>query len=191
MGVKNDMDKLLGYSEWVWDETEVEYDEECPHCEEDYPCEWSYQMYADWKIGELLPELSATLSSAGSMDNHWEYGIAMGYVGWRNQFGQTEVKEVDSVFLKYMVFDTINDQHITAKLDFSNVNSGVIKLRRSHHDRPMGETIYIFRVEEDEDLDEQKFWNKLYDLGLEERPKSHKIVITSDDTTVGEWEVVE
>jgi len=180
---------LLGYKEWTWDETEVEYHEECPHCEEDYPCEYAYMEYSDWKIGELLPELSATLSSPGSMNEHWEYGIAMGYVGWLNSFGQTEVKEVDSVFLKYMVFDTINDQHITAKLDFSHVESGVIKLRRSHHDRPMGETIYIFRVEEDEELDEQKFWNKLYDLGLEERPKSHTLVITSDDTTVGEWEI--
>ena len=44
---------------------------------------------------------------------------------------------------------------------------------------------------EDEELDEEKFWNKLYDLGLEKRPESHTIVITSDDTTVGEWEVVE
>ena len=75
-----------------------------------------------------------------------------------------------------MVFDTINDQHITAKLDFTKVESGVITLTRSHHDRPMGETIYIFRVEEDEDLDEEKFWNKLYDLGLEERPHSYTMV---------------
>ena len=175
------MDKLLGYSEWTWDETEVEYDEDCPHCEEEYPCEWSYDQYADWKIGELLPELSATLSSPGSMDNHWDYGIAVGYVGWMNSFGQTEVKEVDSVFLKYMVFDTINDSHITAKLDFSKVESGVITLTRSHHDRPMGETIYIFRCEEDEvfikgDLMEDEFWGKLYDLGLEERPKEYKVV---------------
>ena len=59
MGVKNDMDKLLGYTDWVWDESEVEEDDE-----------WSYEQYADWKIGELLPELSATLSSAGSMDEH-------------------------------------------------------------------------------------------------------------------------
>lgn len=165
MEVKNDMDKLLGYTEWVWDESEVEEDDE-----------WSYEQYADWKIGELLPELSATLSSAGSMDEHWEYGIAMGYVGWMNSFGQTEVKEVDGSFLRYMVFDTINDQHITAKLDFTKVESGVITLTRSHHDRPMGETIYIFRVEEDEDLDEEKFWNKLYDLGLEERPHSYTMV---------------
>ena len=174
------MDKLLGYTEWVWDESEVEEDNE-----------WSYEDYADWKIGELLPELSATLSSPGSMNEHWEYGIAVGYVGWMNSFGQTQVKEVDSVFLKYMVFDTINDSHITAKLDFSKVESGVITLTRSHHDRPMGETIYIFKCEEDEVLDEDEYYEKLYDLGLKERPKSHTIVITSDDTTVGEWEVVE
>jgi len=167
------MDKLLGYTDWTWDELEVEWDEECPHCEEEYPCEWSYDQYADWKIGELLPELSAELMD---LDNNWEYGIAVGYVGWMNQFGQTEVKEVDSIFLKYMVFDTINDSHITAKLDFSHVNSGVITLRRSHHDRPMGETIYIFRCEEDEVLDENKYYEKLYDLGLEERPKEYKVV---------------
>ena len=75
-----------------------------------------------------------------------------------------------------MVFDTINDSNITAELDFSHVESGVIKLRRSHHDRPMGETIYIFRCEEDEDLSESKYWTKLYDLGLEERPKEYKVV---------------
>jgi hypothetical protein len=185
---------LLGYKEWTWDETEVEKSEDCDMCQNyglDYPCDWEYQFYADWKIGELLPELSATLSSPGSMDEHWEYGIAMGYVGWMNSFGQTQVKEVNGNFLKYMVFDTINDSNITAKLDFSHVNSGVIVLTRSHHDRPMGETIYIFKCEEDEVLEEDEYWTKLYDLGLEERPKSHTIVITSDDTTVGEWEVVE
>ena len=177
---------LLGYKEWIWDESSVESHDDCPYCEEEYPCEYAYQEYADWNIGELLPELSASL-----MDLGWEYGIAMGYVGWMNQFGNTEVKELDSVFLKYMVFDTLSDSHLTAKLDFTHVESGVITLTRSHHDRPMGETIYIFQCEEDEVLDESEYWNKLYDLGLEERPKSHTIVITSDDTTVGEWEVVE
>ena len=165
MEVKNDMDKLLGFKEWVWDESELP----------EGSSEWDYEDYAISQ-SNLLAELSATLSSPGSMDEHWEYGIAMGYVGWMNSFGQTEVKEVDSIFLKYMVFDTLNDSHLTAKLDFSHVNSGVITLRRSHHDRPMGETIYIFRVEEDEDLDEEKYWSKLYDLGLEERPKEYKVV---------------
>lgn len=159
------MDKLLGFKEWVWDESELP----------EGSSEWDYEDYAISQ-SNLLAELSATLSSPGSMDEHWEYGIAMGYVGWMNSFGQTEVKEVDSIFLKYMVFDTLNDSHLTAKLDFSHVNSGVITLRRSHHDRPMGETIYIFRVEEDEDLDEEKYWSKLYDLGLEERPKEYKVV---------------
>ena len=182
MEVKNDMDKLLGYSDWIWDETEVWDSEHCGFCEvEEYPCDIAYEEYADWKIGELLPELSATLSSPGSMDEHWEYGIAMGYVGWMNSFGQTVVKEVDGVFLKYMVFDTIGDSNITAKLDFSHVNSGVIVLTRSHHDRPMGETIYIFRVDDiDEYIDEEdyesKYWTKLYDLGLEERPTEYKVV---------------
>ena len=158
MEVKKLMDKLLGYTEWVWDESEVEEDNE-----------WSYQHYADWKIGELLPELSATLSSPGRMDNHWEYGIAVGYVGWMNSFGQTQVKEVDSVFLKYMVFDTLNDSNLTAKLDFTKVESGVITLTRSHHDRPMGETIYLFRCEEDQEmLDEEQVLAKLKELGLEE-----------------------
>ena len=180
MEVKNDMDKLLGYTEWTWDETDLP----------EGSSEWDYEDYAVSQ-SNLLAELSATLSSPGSMDNHWEYGIAMGYVGWLNHFGHTQIQEVDSMFLKYMVFDTINDSHITAKLDFSKVESGVITLRRSHHDRPMGETIYIFKCEEDEVLDEDEYYEKLYDLGLKERPKSHTIVITSDDTTVGEWEVVE
>jgi hypothetical protein len=165
MEERNDMDKLLGFKEWIWDESELP----------EGSSEWDYEDYAVSQ-SDLLAELSATLSSPGSMDEHWDYGIAMGYVGWMNSFGSTEVKEVDSVFLRYMVFDTINDQHITAKLDFSHVNSGVITLRRSHHDRPMGETIYIFRVEEDEELDEKKYWTKLYDLGLEERPKEYKVV---------------
>jgi hypothetical protein len=165
MEERNDMDKLLGFKEWIWDESELP----------EGSSEWDYEDYAVSQ-SDLLAELSATLSSPGSMNEHWDYGIAMGYVGWMNSFGQTEVKEVDGVFLRYMVFDTINDQHITAKLDFSHVESGVITLRRSHHDRPMGETIYIFRVEEDEELDEKKYWTKLYDLGLEERPKEYKVV---------------
>jgi hypothetical protein len=167
---------LLGYKEWIWDESEVKSHDDCSYCEEEYACEYAYMEYSDWNIGELLPELSASL-----MDLGWEYGIAMGYVGWMNSFGQTEPKELDSVFLKYMVFDTINDSNITAKLDFTHVESGVIKLRRSHHDRPMGETIYIFRVEDtDEYIDEEdyesKYWTKLYDLGLEERPKEYKAI---------------
>ena len=68
MEVIKDMDKLLFYSEWVWDVSEVEEDEE-----------WSYEDYAISQ-SNLLAELGATLSSPGSMDNHWEYGIAMGYV---------------------------------------------------------------------------------------------------------------
>lgn len=147
------MDKLLGYTEWIWDESEVEGENE-----------WDYIDYADWHIGELLPELSASLMNLG-----WEYGIAMGYVGWLNSFGQTQIREVSSNFLKYMVFDTINDSNIIAKLDFTKVESGVITLRRSHHDRPMGETIYIFRAEKDDEyLDQDKYRNKLIELGLQE-----------------------
>ena len=55
---------LLGYKEWTWDESEV-VDEN----------EYSYENYADFKIGELLPELSATLSSPGILDNHWDFGF--------------------------------------------------------------------------------------------------------------------
>jgi len=158
MEVKKDMDKLLGYTDWVWDESELPEDSS----------EWDYEDYAISQ-SNLLAELSATLSSPGSMDNHWDYGIAVGYVGWMNSFGQTEVKEVDSVFLKYMVFDTLNDSHMIAKLDFSKVESGVITLTRSHHDRPMGETIYLFRCEEDQEmLDEEQVLTKLKELGLDE-----------------------
>lgn len=160
------MDKLLGYSEWTWDESDLPEGSE----------EWDYEDYSSSQL-EILRELSSVLSSPGSMDNHWEYGFAMGYVGWMNSFGQTEVKEVDGNFLKYMVFDTINDSDITAKLDFSHVNSGVIILKRSHHDRPMGETIYIVQAEEeDEFVDEDTFRERLYSLGLEERPKEYKVV---------------
>ena len=157
---------LLGYNEWTWDESDLPEGSE----------EWDYEDYSSSQL-EILRELSSVLSSPGSMDNHWEYGFAMGYVGWMNSFGQTEVKEVDGNFLKYMVFDTINDSDITAKLDFSHVNSGVIILKRSHHDRPMGETIYIVQAEEeDEFVDEDTFRERLYSLGLEERPKEYKVV---------------
>ena len=157
---------LLGYKEWTWDESDL------PESSN----EWDYEDYASSQL-DVLCELSSALSRLGK----WDLGIAMGYVGWMNQFGQTEVKEVDSNFLQYMVFETVGDSHITAKLDFSHVDSGVITLKRSHHDRPMGETIYIFRVEDtDEYIDEEdyesKYWTKLYDLELEERPKEYKVV---------------
>lgn len=184
---------LLGYEEVNWDESLVEKSEDCDMCQNyglDYPCDWEYQMYYDDIIGELLPELSAGLKDLG-----WEFGFAMGYVGWMNSFGQTKVKEVDSVFLKYMVFDTINDSNITAKLDFTHVDKGVIVMRRSHHDRPMGETIYIFKAEEkyayeEEYPNEDEFREKLYDLGLEERPVTFTIVKENSDTSKGEWEEV-
>ena len=109
------MNKLLGDTEWIWDESDLPEGSD----------EDEYQYYADSQLS-LLAEMSAELSSPGIMDNHWEYGIAMGYVGWMNSFGYTEVKEVDSVFLKYMVFDTLGDSNLTAKLDFTKVESGVI-----------------------------------------------------------------
>ena len=156
---------LLGYKEWTWDESDLPEGSQ----------EWDYEDYSASQM-DVLAELSATLRSPGSLDNHWEYGIAMGYVGWMNQFGQTQVKEVDSIFLKYMVFDTLNDSHLTAKLDFTHVESGVIVLTRSHHDRPTGETIYIFRCEEDEVLDEDEYYEKLYELGLKDRPKIYEVI---------------
>tara|TARA_B100000508_G_scaffold135658_1_gene127729 strand:- start:392 stop:874 length:483 start_codon:yes stop_codon:yes gene_type:complete len=159
------MNKLLGDTEWIWDESDLPEGSD----------EDEYQYYADSQLS-LLAEMSAELSSPGIMDNHWEYGIAMGYVGWMNSFGYTEVKEVDSVFLKYMVFDTLGDSNLTAKLDFTKVESGVITLTRSHHDRPMGETIYIFRCEEGEVLTEDEYREKLYDLGIKERPEEYKVV---------------
>tara|TARA_B100000282_G_C31597333_1_gene428491 strand:+ start:192 stop:674 length:483 start_codon:yes stop_codon:yes gene_type:complete len=159
------MDKLLGDTEWIWDESDLPEGSD----------EDEYQYYADSQLS-LLAEMSAELSSPGIMDNHWEYGIAMGYVGWMNSFGHTEVQEVDSVFLKYMVFDTLGDSSLTAKLDFTKVESGVITLTRSHHDRPMGETIYIFRCEEGEVLTEDEYREKLYDLGIKERPEEYKVV---------------
>ena len=52
------MDKLLGYTDWVWDESEVFDSEHCGLCNQElYPCDLAYQEYADWKIGDLLPEL--------------------------------------------------------------------------------------------------------------------------------------
>ena len=181
---------ILGYKEWIWDESSVESHDDCPYCEEEYPCEYAYQEYADFQYGELLFELSQVLHD----DKDWDYGFAMGNVGWMNSFGYSEVEEVNQYFLKKMVFETINDSNITAKLDFTHVDSGVIVLTRSHHDRPMGETLYIFQVEDwiESGIDDttiQICEEKLYELGLKERPKSHTIVITSDDTTVGEWEV--
>ena len=156
---------LLGYKEWTWDESDLPEGSQ----------EWDYEDYSASQM-DVLAELSATLRSPGSLDNHWEYGIAMGYVGWMNQFGQTQVKEVDSIFLKYMVFDTLNDSHLTAKLDFTHVESGVIVLTRSHHDRPTGETIYIFRCEEDEVLGEDEYNERLYELGLKDRPKIYEVI---------------
>ena len=174
MEVKKDMDKLLGFSSVTWDESEVEKSEDCDLCQYsglDYPCDWEYQFYADYVIGELLPELSSELMGK------WDYGYAVGYVGWLNSFGQTQIKEVNGNFLKYMVFDTINDSNITAKLDFTHIEKGVIVLTRSHHDRPMGETIYIFKAEEDEIvLTEEQLNEKLYELGLKERPKVYKVI---------------
>ena len=54
-GVKNDMDKLLGYTDWVWDESEVFDSEHCGLCNQElYPCDLAYQEYADWKIGDFI-----------------------------------------------------------------------------------------------------------------------------------------
>ena len=52
---------LLGYNEWTWDESDLPEGSE----------EWDYEDYSSSQL-EILAELSATLSSPGSMDNHWE-----------------------------------------------------------------------------------------------------------------------
>ena len=80
-----------------------------------------------------------------------------------------------------MVFETINDSNITAKLDFTHVDDGVIVLTRSHHDRPMGETLYIFQVADwiESGIDDTTInicEEKLYELGLKERPKVYKAI---------------
>ena len=62
-----------------------------------------------------------------------------------------------------MVFNTSTIQIVA--VDFTKVESGVITLTRSHHDRPMGETIYLFRCEEDQEmLDEEQVLTKLKEL---------------------------
>ncbi len=64
---------------------------------------------------------------------------------------------------------------MTVSIDnFDTVSKGYIEVRLSHHDRPMGETMYIVQAEEDDEfVDEDTFWEKLYSLGLEERPHSY------------------
>jgi len=171
---------LLGYKEWIWDESTVEKSEDCDLCQNsglDYPCDWEYQNSADFQYGELLFELSQVLHD----DKDWDYGFVMGNVGWMNSFGHSEVEEVNQYFLKKMVFETINDSNITAKLDFTHVDNGVIVLTRSHHDRPMGETLYIFQVADwiESGIDDttiQICEEKLYELGLKDRPKVYKAI---------------
>ena len=128
---------ILGYETWTWDESIVEVNEECNDCD-DYPCEFEYKDYFEHAM-DILFMLSQELNET----HNWEYGYAEGHVGWLNHWGQTQIKEVDKNFLYYMVFETIGDSDITATLDFTTVDAGIILLKRSHHDRPMGEKIFI------------------------------------------------
>jgi hypothetical protein len=121
---------------WQYDVEEDIY--ECESCKEfGYVCDihsefaWDEEVDTIDFIAELL------------RDKGWEYFSAGGYGGWDNSPRNSNTKEMTGDNLKDTFF--CYQTSMTVSIDnFDTVSKGYIEMRLSHHDRPMGETMYIF-----------------------------------------------
>jgi hypothetical protein len=132
---------------WTYDSEEDIY--ECELCKEyEYVCEvhsefaWDQELDTIEYIAELLK------------DRGWDFFSAGGYGGWNNSPSNSHIKEMTrdnlvSIFFCYQTEMTISIDN------FDTVSKGYIEMRLSHHDRPMGETMYL--VKED-DMDSEDSW---------------------------------
>lgn len=136
-------------SNHMWDYDSEEDIYECESCKEfEYVCDihsefaWDEEVDTIDFIAELL------------RDQGWEYFSAGGYGGWSNSPQNSNIKEMTGENLKSILF--CYQTSMTVSIDnFDTVSKGYIEVRLSHHDRPMGETMYIVQ---EKDLDSEDEW---------------------------------
>ncbi len=120
----------------------------------DFDVEWDF-------IKSDIAEIAMELINKG-----WEYFSAGGYMGWNKSASNTGVYELNGDTLRNILF--CYDTEMNISIDFTNVDKGIFEVKMSHHDSPMGETVYFVK-ETSIDADEE--W---------ENPREHCIQVAID-----------
>ena len=115
--------KELELSNWYWVDDEGN--------ELDGEVEW------DFVVGEIN-DIADELKQRG-----WDYFSAGGYGGWRKSASNTGIYELNGEKLRSILF--CYDTEMDIVIDFTNVEKGIFEVKMSHHDSPMGETMYFVR----------------------------------------------
>ena len=97
----------------------------------DFDVEWDF-------IKSDIAEIAMELSKKG-----WEYFSAGGYMGWNKSASNTGVYELNGDTLRNILF--CYDTEMNISIDFTNVDKGIFEVKMSHHDSPMGETVYFVK----------------------------------------------
>lgn len=127
-------------SNWYWEVSEDNNPYECELCVEyGYICEHHAELEWDHTVTEIN-ELADLLKEIG-----WTHITASGYGGWSNQEYSSEEYELNGDTLRQFLFCYNTEMNVHIE-DFNDVFSGSFKVKLSHHDRPMGETMFIKKV---------------------------------------------
>ena len=97
----------------------------------DFDVEWDF-------IKSDIAEIAMELNNKG-----WEYFSAGGYMGWNKSASNTGVYELNGDTLRNILF--CYDTEMNISIDFTNVDKGIFEVKMSHHDSPMGETVYFVK----------------------------------------------
>ena len=120
----------------------------------DFEVEW------DFIIGEIN-EIASELNGLG-----WEYFSAGGYTGWNKSASNTGIYGLNGETLREILF--CYDTEMNIVIDFTNVEKGIFEVKMSHHDTPMGETMYFVR---EYDFESEGEW---------ENPREHCIEVARE-----------
>ena len=120
----------------------------------DFDVEWD-------SIKSDIAEMAMELNNKG-----WEYFSAGGYMGWNKSASNTGVYELNGDTLRNILF--CYDTEMNISIDFTNVDKGIFEVKMSHHDSPMGETVYFVK---ETSIDADDEW---------ENPREHCIQVAID-----------
>ena len=124
----------------------VDEDDDCSQCEY-YACEIHSEVYWEQTV-DHINELAKDLESIG-----WKYYSLGGYGGWDNTPRQTSIKELTGEELKQSLF--CYNTEMESIMSFEHLDKDIVVLRVSHHDRPMGETLFMTK---EPNLDSEDDW---------------------------------
>ncbi len=108
----------------------------------DFDVEW------DSTISDIN-EIADELNNLG-----WDYFSAGGYMGWNKSASNSGIYDLNGDTLRNMFFCYNTETSIN--IDFTNVEKGIFEVKMSHHDSPMGETVYFVK---ENDLESENEWD--------------------------------